>query len=135
MVVSSCKFLSTLVFKSHPIVIRMDDTTFLATWDDDTSNVGIVNLTKAELQEFTTSTGSDKGEHITSMLIKYRSHWYRVCAGLSEVRREIPIKADDLVFELRLRFDICCMASEERSVPQIEKDSSLLYYKSMCHIS
>ena len=48
----------------------MDDTTFLATWDDDTSNVGIINLTKAELKEFTTSAGSDKGEHITSMLKK-----------------------------------------------------------------
>ena len=134
MVVSSCKFLSTLVFKSHPIVIRMDDTTFLATWDD-TRNVGIVNLTKAELQEFTTSTSSDKGEHITSMLMKYRSHWYRVCAGLSEVRREIPIKTDDLAFKLRLGFDICCMALEERGVPQTEKDPSLLYHKSICHIS
>ena len=67
MVVSSCKSLSNLVFKSHPIVIRMDDATFLATWDD-TDNVGVVDLTKAELKEFTTSTGSDKGEHIiTSM--------------------------------------------------------------------
>ena len=42
----------------------MDDTTFCATWDD-TSNVGVVNLTKAELKEFTTNTGSDKGEHVT----------------------------------------------------------------------
>ena len=39
----------------------MDDTTILVTWD-------VVNVTKAELIEFTTSTGSDKGEHITSML-------------------------------------------------------------------
>ena len=70
MVVSSCKFLSNLVYKSHPIVIRMDDTTFLATWDDDTGNVGIVHLTKAELEEFTTSAGSDNGEHTTSILIK-----------------------------------------------------------------
>ena len=69
MVVSSCKFLSNLFFKSHPIVIRMDDITFLATWDDNTSNVGIANLTKAELKELTTSAGSDKGEHITLMLI------------------------------------------------------------------
>jgi hypothetical protein len=69
MVVSSCKFLSNLVFKSQPIVIRMDDTKFLAIWDD-TGNVGVVNLTKAELKEFTTSTGSDKGEHITSMFKK-----------------------------------------------------------------
>ena len=74
MVVSSCKFLSNLVFKFQPIVFRMDDTTFLATWDDDTSNVGIVNLTKAELKEFTTNAGSDKGEHITWMLKKHRSH-------------------------------------------------------------
>ena len=49
------------------IVIRMDDTTFCATWDD-TGNVGVVNLTKAELKELTTSgTGSDKGERIISM--------------------------------------------------------------------
>ena len=75
MVVSNCKFLSNLVFKSQPIVIRMDDTKFLATWDD-TGNLGVVNLTKAELEEFTTNTGSDKGEHITSMLKKYCSHWY-----------------------------------------------------------
>ena len=52
----------------------MNDITFLATWDD-TSNVGIVNLTKAELKEFTTGTGSDNGEHsITSMSKKHRSH-------------------------------------------------------------
>ena len=54
----------------------MDDTTFRATWDD-TSNVGVVNLTKAELKEFATSTGPDKGEHITSMLKKHPFHWYR----------------------------------------------------------
>ena len=41
----------------------MDDTTFLATWDD-TGNVGFINLTKSELKELTTSTGSEKGEHI-----------------------------------------------------------------------
>ena len=69
MVVSRCKFLSYLIFKSHSIVTRMDDTTFLATWDD-TGNVGIVSLTKAELQDFTTSTGSDIGEYITSMFEK-----------------------------------------------------------------
>ena len=63
--VSSCKFLSNLVFKFHPIVIRIDDTTFRATWDD-TGNIGLVHLTKANLKELT-STGSEKGEHITSM--------------------------------------------------------------------
>ena len=45
----------------------MDDTTFLARLDD-TDNVGFVNLTKAELKDFTTSSGSDKGNHITSTL-------------------------------------------------------------------
>jgi len=30
---------------------------------------------------------------------------------------------------LRLRFDICCMTLEERRVPQIEKDPSLLYHR------
>ena len=53
----------------------MDDTKFLATWDD-TGNIGVVNLTKAELKEFTEGTGSDKGEHIISMLKKHCSHWY-----------------------------------------------------------
>ena len=81
MVVSSCKSLSILAFKSHPIVIRMGDATFRATLDD---NVGVVNLTKAELREFTTSTGSDddeggsdEGEYTTSMLNKHHFHWYR----------------------------------------------------------
>jgi hypothetical protein len=69
MVVSSCKFLSNLVFKSYPIVIRMDDTTFLATWDD-TGNVAVANLTKVELKEFTTSTASDKGERISLRCLK-----------------------------------------------------------------
>ena len=43
----------------------MGDTTFLVTWDD-TGNVGLVNMTKDELKEFTTRSGSDKGKHITS---------------------------------------------------------------------
>ena len=107
----------------------MDDATFLATWDD-TGNSGVVDLTKAKLKEFTTSTGSDKSEHITSMLKKHCSHWYRACAGLSEFRREILMETDDLLFKLRLRFDICRMASEERRVTHIE-DPSLLYHKSM----
>ena len=38
-----------------------------ATWDD-TGNVGVVNLTKDELKEFTIGAGSDKGKHITSIL-------------------------------------------------------------------
>ena len=45
----------------------MDDTTLRATWDD-TGNVGVVNLTKDELKEFTIGAGSDKGKHITSIL-------------------------------------------------------------------
>jgi len=56
----------------HGSVELMDDTTFRATWDD-TGNVGVVNLTKAEINELTT-TGSDK-----------------------EVRREILMETDDLV--------------------------------------
>jgi hypothetical protein len=42
----------------------MGDTTFVATWDD-TGDVGVVNLTKTELKEVTTVTGSEKGEHVT----------------------------------------------------------------------
>ena len=45
------------------------------------------------------------------------------------------METDDLVFKLRLGFDIRCMTSEEKSVPQIEEDQSLLYHRSMCHIS
>ena len=135
MVVSSCKFLSNL-FKSHPIVIRMGDITFLAIWDYGTSNVGIqvVNLTKARLKEFTITTGSDKGEHITLMSKKRRSHWYRACVGLSEVRRELLMETVVSAYKFRLRFNICCVVSEERRIPQIE-DSSPLHRKSMCHIS
>ena len=36
------------------------------------------------------------------------------------------------MFKLRLTFDICCMASKERRVPQIEEDLNLLYHRSMC---
>jgi hypothetical protein len=62
--VSSCMFMFSLVFKSHPIFIRMGDTTFCATWDD-TGDVGVANLTKADLKEITTDTGSEEGEHVT----------------------------------------------------------------------
>ena len=41
------------------------------------------------------------------------------------------METDDVVFKLRLKFDICCMASEERRVPQTQEDSSLLYHRSM----
>ena len=110
----------------------MDDTTFLATWDD-TGNVGVVNLMKAELKEFTTSTGSDKGEHISSMLKK--TPCSMVSYVLLAVRQEVLMETGDLGFKLRLRFDICCMASEERRVPHIDEDPILLYHRSMCHIS
>ena len=75
MVMSGCKFLSNLLFKSHSIVIRMVDTLFLATWDD-IDNVGFFILTKAELKDFTTSTGSDKGKRFTPMLKKHFFHWH-----------------------------------------------------------
>jgi hypothetical protein len=64
MAASSCMFLSNFDIKSQPILIRMSDATFLATWDY-TGDVGIANLTKAELEEITTGTGSEKGEHVT----------------------------------------------------------------------
>jgi len=66
------KKISRLVWMHHGSVELMDDTTFRATWDD-IGNVGVVNLTKAEINELTT-TGSDK-----------------------EVRREILMETDDLV--------------------------------------
>ena len=66
MVLSRCTFLSNLVIKSHSIVIRMGHTKFRATWGK-TGNVGVVNLTKAELEEFAASSGFDKGEDITLM--------------------------------------------------------------------
>ena len=43
------------------------------------------------------------------------------------------METDDLVFKLRLGFDIYCMALEEGRVPQIEEDTSLLH-KSMCQL-
>ena len=106
----------------------MDDTTFLATWDN-TGDVGVVYLTKTELKEFATSTGSDKGEHLTSML---KITFLMVSCVLSEVRREVQMETDDFVFKLSLRFDICCVASEEMRVPEIE-DPSMLCHRSMCH--
>ena len=45
------------------------------------------------------------------------------------------METDDLVFKLRLKFDICCIALEEKRVPQIEEDPSVLYDRSMCHSS
>ena len=131
MVKSRCKFLSNFRLKSHPIDIRMDDTTFLVTWDD-TGNVGLVSLTKDELEECTTRSGSDKSEHITSVL---KSPFSLALCVLSEVRREVLMETDDLVFKLRLRFDICCIASEERRVLQVEEDQSRICYASMCLIS
>ena len=59
----------------------MGDATFCATWDD---NVGVVNLTIAELKEFTTSADPDKGEHITLMLNKRCFHWYRAYCQKSD---------------------------------------------------
>ena len=110
----------------------MGDTTFLVTWDD-TGNVGLVNMTKDELKEFTTRSGSDKGKHITST---FKTPFFiGILCVLSEVRREILIETDDLVFKLRLRFDICCITSEERRVLQVEEDPTLLFYRSMCLIS
>ena len=54
----------------------MDNTTFLATWGD-AHNIGMINLTIAELKEFTRSTGSNKGALITLMLKFFFFHWYR----------------------------------------------------------
>ena len=51
----------------------MGDATFLATWDD-TGDVGIVNLTEAELKEFTTNTASDKGKYIYHL--RYQKHHF-----------------------------------------------------------
>ena len=100
----------------------MDDTRFLATWDD-TGNVGVVYLTKAELKELATGTTFDKGEYIASKLLNIVS--FASCV-LSEARREILIETNELVFKLRLRFGICCMASEGGIVPQINEDASVL---------
>ena len=44
------------------------------------------------------------------------------------------MEMDDLAFKLKFSFDICCMASEERRMPQIEDDLSDLFHGSMCHI-
>jgi hypothetical protein len=96
------------------IVIRMDDTTFLATWDD-IDNVGLVNLSLAELKEFTTRNISDKGEHKTLML---KTIFSLVLCVLSEVGQEILMETGDPIFKSKR-----CIAStsEAREVPQIEK--------------
>ena len=109
----------------------MDDTTFLATWDD-TGDVGSVNMTIDKLKVFTTNVGSNIGEHITSIL---KNTFSLVSGVLSEVGREILLETDDLVFKLRLKFDICCMASEERRVQQIEENPNLLDHMCMYRIS
>ena len=103
---------------------------FLTTWDD-TGDVGIVNLTKAELKELTIGISSDKGENITRFQNIHRFHWYR--KKLSGIRREILMETDHLLFKLLLRFDICCVASEEWRVVQIDhdEDPSVLYHRSM----
>jgi hypothetical protein len=44
------------------------------------------------------------------------------------------METGDIAFKLRMRFDICCIASEEGRVPQVEEDPSVLYRKCMCHI-
>ena len=44
------------------------------------------------------------------------------------------MEMDDQVFKLRLGFDISCMNLEERTVPQIEEDLSVLYNRSTCQI-
>ena len=68
------------------------------------------------------------------MLKKKTPFFIGIVAYFSEVRREVLMETDDLVFKLRLRFDICCLASEERKVlQQVEEDPSLLYCRSsMC---
>ena len=45
------------------------------------------------------------------------------------------MEADNPVFKLRLMFDICSIALEERRVPQIDADPNVLKHKSMYHIS
>jgi len=92
--------ISRLVWKHHGNVWLMDDTAFLATWDD-TDKFGFVNLTKAELKDFTASTGSRK-----------------------KVSQEILMETNNLVLRLTLKFDIYCMVSEDRRVLQIEEDQS-----------
>ena len=79
MVVSKCKFLTKLrvVFKSHPVVIRMGDTTFRATWDD-TGNVGVV---KSPIKG-ADNKHSDKGEHISM----FWNSTYFTCTVRSQTR-------------------------------------------------
>ena len=45
------------------------------------------------------------------------------------------METDNPVLKLRLKFDICWMASEDKRALQIEEDPSVLYNTSMCHIS
>jgi len=56
---SSCKLLSFpskfhFLNESHTMSTRMYEITFVATWDE-TGSVGVINLTKTELEEYVTS--------------------------------------------------------------------------------
>ena len=82
---SSCKLLSFpskfhFLNESHTMSTRMDEMTFVATWDE-TGSVGVIHLTKTELEEYVTSAGSHNGEQFTWTLINDV-----VTVGFSEVR-------------------------------------------------
>lgn len=113
--------LSNLVFKTQPIFIRMDNTMFLATWDD-TDNVGVLNLTKAEFKrvhnkhwQWTGYKKKKKGEHINSILKKHRGivrAWDRQKSIKNYWWKRTPTYYSESIWDWGL--------TSEETVPQIE---------------
>jgi hypothetical protein len=102
----------------------MDQITFVATWDE-TGSVGVIYLTKNELEEYVTSAESHNGKQFTSTLINYV-----ITVGLSEVRGEFRIETNDLVvFKTGLIFEICWIPEE--NLKSLQQSKEYLKYASM----
>ena len=103
--------------------IRTEKVAFVATWDD-TRSYSSIDLTNAELKEFTTSADSLNGKYIISILIN------NIVNGASEVRREFVMATDDLGFKLAIRFEICRVPSVEKRLQvkeNLEQPSQSMY--------
>ena len=103
---------------------RMDEITLVVTWDD-TGSLGVIYLTKTELEEYATS---HDGEHFRSIFINGV-----VIVGLPDVRRELMIETDDLlVFKLGLKFEICWIPpDDDLKRPRVQEVQEHLKYESM----
>ena len=93
----------------------------IATWEK-TGRLCLIHLSKAELDEFLTSTTArSHGAHVISMFNRRRSNW--LSYGLSEVKKDLVVQTNDRErrgFKLRLKFEISCNP-DERERQQIEE--------------